>query len=64
MEKSEQSTNNQRANELRAFRDLVVAAIFFLTIITAIVNHSVEWLVNLSALRTGKKYEQSYSNGM
>lgn len=74
MEKSEQSTNNQRANELRAFRDLVVAAIFFLTIITAIVLSSraleqniknlVEWLVNLSALRTGKKYEQSYSNGM
>ena len=40
MEKSEQSTNNQRANELRAFRDLVVAAIFFLTITTAIVLSS------------------------
>lgn len=40
MEKSEQSTNSQRADELRAFSNLVVAAIFFLTIITAIVLSS------------------------
>lgn len=37
MENSEQSTNSQRTSELRAFKDLVVAATFFLVIVTAIV---------------------------
>lgn len=36
MENNEQSTNNQRANELRAFKDLVMAATFFLVVVTAI----------------------------
>lgn len=36
MENSERSTNSQRADELRAFSNLVVTAIFFLTIVTAI----------------------------
>lgn len=37
MENSERSTNSQRASELRAFSNLVVIAIFFLTIVTVVV---------------------------
>ena len=36
MKDKKQSANNQRASELRAFKDLVVAATFFLVIIAAI----------------------------
>ena len=37
MEKSEQSTNDQRTNELRAFRDLVVAALIFMAVLPVLV---------------------------
>ncbi len=36
MENNEQSTNNQRASELRAFKDLVRVATLFLVVVTAI----------------------------
>lgn len=36
MKDSEQSTNNQRANELRAFKDLVMTATLFLIAVAAI----------------------------
>ena len=36
MKNSEQSTNSQRTSELRAFKDLVMAATFFLVVVTAI----------------------------
>lgn len=37
MENSEQSTNNQRANELRAFRDLIMVALIFIAVLAALV---------------------------
>jgi len=37
MEKSEQSTNSQRTSELRAFKDLVVAALIFIIAVTTLV---------------------------
>ena len=37
MKSSNKSTNNQRANELRAFRDLVVAALIFIAVLAALV---------------------------
>lgn len=36
MENNEQSTNNQRASELRAFKDLVKVAVLFLAVVTVI----------------------------
>lgn len=36
MENNEQSTNNQRASELRAFKDLVKSAVLFLAVVVAI----------------------------
>lgn len=36
MENNERSTNNQRASELRAFKDLVRVATLFLVVVTAI----------------------------
>lgn len=37
MKSSNKSTNNQRANELRAFRDLVVAALIFIAVLPVLV---------------------------
>ena len=36
MENNEQSTNNQRTSELRAFKDLVAMATLFLIVVAAI----------------------------
>lgn len=37
MENSERSTNSQQTNELRAFRDLVVAALIFIAVLPVLV---------------------------
>lgn len=37
MKNSEQSTNSQRTSELRAFKDLVIAATLFLVVVVAII---------------------------
>lgn len=37
MESNNKSTNNQRTNELRAFRDLIIAALIFIAVLAALV---------------------------
>lgn len=37
MESNNKSTNDQRTNELRAFRDLVVAALIFMAVLPVLV---------------------------
>lgn len=37
MESNNKSTNDQRTNELRAFRDLIMAALIFIAVLAALV---------------------------